>query len=90
MRKSLKVLIESLRIQLITSQKQQLAPRDIINNTPAVNSNRRRVFDVYFITSLISEYLPVYNLEIDFDVFQMYFAIIQLLYHVNALVNKRL
>ena len=41
--------------------KQQLAPRDIISNTPAVN--RRRVFGVYFITSLTSEYLPVYNLD---------------------------
>ena len=82
-RKSLKVLIESLRIQLITSQKQPLAPRDIINNAPAVN--RRCVFGVYFITSLTSEYLLR---QIDFDVFQMYFAIIQLLYHVNASACK--
>ena len=56
-RKSLKVLIESLRIQLTTSQKQSLAPRDTINNVPT------RVFGVYFITSLTSEYLPVYNLD---------------------------
>ena len=41
--------------------KQPLAPRDIISNTPVVN--RRRVFGVYFITSLTSEYLPVYNLD---------------------------
>ena len=58
---TIKVLIESLRIQLIASQKQPLAPRDIINNVPTVN--RRRVFGVYFITSLTSEYLPVYNLD---------------------------
>ena len=31
---------------------------------------------------------PAVNRQIDFDVFRMYFAIIQLLYHVNALVNK--
>ena len=31
--------------------KQPLEPCDIINNTPAVN--RRRVFGMYFITSLI-------------------------------------
>ena len=30
---TIKVLIESLRIQLITSQKQPLAPRDIINSS---------------------------------------------------------
>ena len=48
-------------IQLITSQKQPIAPRDIINNAPAVN--RRHVFGVYFITSLTSENLPVYNLD---------------------------
>ena len=41
--------------------KQPLAPRDIISNAPAVN--RHRVFGVYFITSLTSEYLPVYNLD---------------------------
>ena len=58
---TIKVLIESLRIQLITSQKQPLAPRDIINNVPAVN--RCRVFGMYFITSLTSENLPVYNLD---------------------------
>ena len=58
---TIKVLIESLHIQLITSQKQPLAPRDIINNASAVN--RRRVFGLYFIASLTSEYLPVYNLD---------------------------
>ena len=42
-RKSLKVLIESLHIQLITSQKQPLAPRDIINNAPAVNRKSLKV-----------------------------------------------
>ena len=41
--------------------KQPLAPRDIISNVPAIN--RRRVFGVYFITSLTSEYFPVYNLD---------------------------
>ena len=63
--------------------KHPLASRDIINNAPAVN--RRSVFGMYFITSLTSELR-----QIDFDVFRMYFAIIQLLYHVNAFVNKRL
>ena len=41
--------------------KKPLAPHDIISNAPAVN--RRHVFGVYFITSLTSEYLPVYNLD---------------------------
>ena len=41
--------------------KQPLAPRDIISNTPAIN--RHHVVGVYFITSLTSEYLPVYNLD---------------------------
>ena len=41
--------------------KQPLAPRDIISNGPAVN--RCSVFNVYFITSFTSEYLPVYNLD---------------------------
>ena len=41
--------------------KQPLAPRDIISNAPAVN--RRHVFGVHYITSLTSEYLPVYNLD---------------------------
>ena len=65
--------------------KQPIAPRAVISNAPAIN--RCGVFSVYFITSLTLEYLPVYNLD---NVFRMYFAIIQLLYHVNALVNKRL
>ena len=37
--------------------KQPPAPRDIISNTPAIN--RHHVFDMYFIISLTSEYLPV-------------------------------
>ena len=42
--------------------KQPLAPCDIISNAPAVTPCFC-VFGVYFITSLTSEYLPVYNLD---------------------------
>ena len=37
---------------------------DIISNAPAINAiNRRSVFSVYFITSLTSQYLSMYNLH---------------------------
>ena len=44
--------------------KQPPAPCDIISNAPAINIiNTCGVFSMYFITSLISEYLPIYNLD---------------------------
>ena len=50
---------------------------------------------VYFVTQETHDtisYVPelIYNLDKDFDVFRMYFGIIQLVCHVNHLVNKRL
>ena len=67
-RKSLKVLIELLHIQLITSQNSHLVTcPPLIYAAPLIYAMflaiYAGVFSVYFITSLTSEYLPVYNLD---------------------------
>ena len=63
--------------------------RDTISYAPAVNTILK---DAMFLRVLyyIVNFINIQLRQIDFDVFRMYFAIIQLVCNVNHLVNKRL
>ena len=66
--------------------------RDIISNAPAIKYyEQTQCFCVCFITSSTIEYVLIYKLRQHiFNVFRMYFTTMQLLRHVNAVVNMRL
>ena len=66
--------------------------RDTISYAPAVNTILTEAMFLcvlYYIVDFIIR-ANIQLRQIDFDVFRTYFAIIQLVCHVNHLVNKRL
>ena len=90
-RKSQKKVSINLLLLFITSHKTATCAHDMISYVPAVILLTDAMFlhVLYYIVNFII-CANIQLRQIDFYVFRMYFAIIQLVCHVNALVNRRL